>query len=259
MLWWKDGKGERVTYQGLGRTATVREADHCRYAAHVFHALWLEWRRTHWSFAMAPQHSPSTIGFTRTFRVWPWLVAVAVLAGTVALLRWEGRIWWCACGQWSFWTGNVWSPHCSQHFFDPYSLTHISHGLIFYGLLAQLGRGPFRLRLSLPWRFSIALAAAALWEVVENSAAVVERYRAATMSQNYLGDSVANALGDIASCALGFFVARQLGWRGSVLLFLALEGVLLLWIRDNLTLNVVMLLWPVESIKAWQAAGQAVG
>jgi hypothetical protein len=92
----------------------------------------------------------------------------------------------------------------------------------------------------------------ALWEVFENSAFVIERYRAATMAQGYSGDTIANSLGDILSCALGFLLARRLGFWRSCLLFLATEAVLLVWIYDSLLLNVVMLIHPIDAIKAWQ-------
>jgi hypothetical protein len=94
----------------------------------------------------------------------------------------------------------------------------------------------------------------ALWEVFENSAFVIERYRTATMAQGYSGDTIANSLGDILSCALGFVLARRLGFRGSIFLFLATEAVLLLWIHDSLLLNVVMLIHPIDAIKAWQTS-----
>lgn len=93
-----------------------------------------------------------------------------------------------------------------------------------------------------------------LWEIVENSPWVVDRYRQATAALGYEGDSVVNVVGDVLACTLGFAVARRLGWRGSLALFFAVEIGLLFWIRDNLTLNVVMLFFPVEAIKNWQTA-----
>lgn len=180
----------------------------------------------------------------------PWLVMAVVLALTVMALRIEGRRWWCECGTVRLWISDIWSSHCSQHLFDPYSLTHFSHGLIFCWALSLI----------VPrWRYAGQLAAAvtlaAGWEVLENSPIVIERYRAATMSLNYLGDSVVNSLGDILSCALGFVVAKRIGFKWSLLLFLALEVLLLLWMRDNLILGVFMLLTPVDAIKTWQSAG----
>src|SRR5207237_513463 len=134
---------------------------------------------------------------------------------------------------------------------DPYSITHISHGLIFYFFFAIVTPP-----IALPWRLVFSLGIAAGWEVLENSSFIVNRYREATMSFDYLGDSVTNSLGDIASCAAGFLLARVLGpWR-SLAAFIATELLLLWLIRDNLTLNVIMLFWPIEAIKHWQSAGQ---
>ena len=190
---------------------------------------------------------------------WPWIVCIATVVVTVILLRAEGRRWWCACGEWSLWKSDVWSSHCSQHLFDPYSLSHVSHGLIFCGLIMLTKRWALRLQLEVAWQLCIVIGAAAFWEVVENSTFVIDRYRNATMSLNYLGDSIANSLGDIASCMAGFFIARWFGWVRSIVLFVALELVLLWWIRDNLTLNVIMLLWPIDAIKMWQSVGHVAG
>lgn len=187
---------------------------------------------------------------TAAWRGWPYFSIAAILALTVIALRLEGRIWFCDCGSIRIWITDVWSSHCSQHLFDPYSITHMSHGLIFamaLGLLAP--------RMRTAWQFCIAVAIAAAWEVLENSPLIINRYRESTMSLDYLGDSIVNSLGDIAACAAGFFIARKIGWKWTLALF-ALTELLLLWlIRDNLTLNVVMLIRPVEAIKLWQSAG----
>ncbi len=169
---------------------------------------------------------------------------------TAAALAIEGRIWWCACGGLQPWISDVWTSHCSQHVADPYSVTHISHGLIFYFALAWALP-----RLSMAWRLCIALGTAAAWEILENSPMIIERYRQATMSLEYLGDSTVNALGDVASCGLGFFLARWLGLIKSLIFFVATELLLLALMRDNLTLNVLMLIYPIDAIKQWQSAG----
>lgn len=180
----------------------------------------------------------------------PLAALALILLATVAALRYEGRIWWCECGTPRPWVGDVWSSHCSQHLSDPYSLTHLSHGLIFFGVLY-----PLRRWIGQAWRFVIAAAVAAGWEVLENSAFIIQRYRDSTMSLEYMGDSVVNAVGDIACCAAGFWLARWLGWWRTTLLFVGSEVLLLALIRDNLTLNVIMLVYPIEAVKAWQAAG----
>jgi hypothetical protein len=177
----------------------------------------------------------------------PALVIVAVLAVHITVLRWEGRRWWCVCGQPNLWWGDPQSAHNSQHLFDPYSFTHVLHGVLLCGLLAWLAP-----RLAVRWRFALAVALEAAWEVIENTDLVIDRFRSATASLGYHGDSVANSLGDILSCAVGFLLARRLGLWWSLALFVAVEVVLLVWIRDSLLLEVLMLLWPIDAIKQWQ-------
>src|SRR5581483_7270327 len=148
-------------------------------------------------------------------------------------LRIQGRSWWCACGQPYLWESDPQGAHNSQHLFDPYSFTHILHGILLCGL--RVWAVP---RWTLPWQLCLAVGIEGLWEVFENSAFVIERYRAATLAQGYTGDTVGNSLGDILSCALGFLLARRLGFWRSCLLFLATETMLLVWIHDSLLLNV---------------------
>jgi hypothetical protein len=179
--------------------------------------------------------------------LWPWLAIIPVLAVAAFQLRYQGRLWWCACGQPNLWAGDTKSSHNSQHVFDPYSLTHVLHGVIFYGLLTW-GLP----RMSLAWRLALAVSLEAGWEVFENTELVIQRYRTATLALGYQGDTVANSLGDVVSCAIGFLLARRLRIRYSVALFVAIEVVLLFWIRDSLLLNIVMLIHPMEAIKAWQ-------
>jgi uncharacterized protein DUF2585 len=177
----------------------------------------------------------------------PLLVALGVLAVAGVALRIEGLRWWCAYGDLGLWASDAWGPHNSQHLLDPYSVTHISHGLALWGALWWLAD-----RVSGSWRAVAALAVEALWEVTENSAWVIERYRAATAAVGYTGDTVVNSLGDIVACGVGLVVAQRLGWRKSVAVFLTLEVVLMIWIRDGLILNVIMLLYPIEAIRRWQ-------
>lgn len=177
-----------------------------------------------------------------------WLAAVAVPGAAAYQLSRQGRLWWCSCGQFSLWAGDIWSSHNSQHVFDPYSFTHILHGFVFCGLLAWCAP-----RLSVTWRLSLAISLASLWEIIENSAFVIRRYREATLALNYQGDTILNSLGDILASALSFLLARYLGLYRSLVLFVITELVLLIWIKDSLILNIVMLIFPVEAIKAWQA------
>jgi hypothetical protein len=162
---------------------------------------------------------------------------VTVVAAAAYQLHRQGRLWWCACGYLWLWSGDAWGSHNSQHLFDPYTFTHVLHGIVLCGLLAWCLP-----RLSPPWRFCLAVSIEALWEVFENSAFIIERYRAATISLGYQGDTIVNSLGDILAFGVGY----------ALVLFVAIEVVLLIWIRDSLLLNIVMLIHPIDAIKAWQ-------
>jgi len=181
-------------------------------------------------------------------RLWPWLAVVAVLAAAAAALRWQGRLWLCDCGRFRVWLGDAWGPETSQQLFDPYSFTHVLHGFAFAGLLALvLPRANWR------WRVALAVAAEALWEIAENTQHVINRYRETTAALGYNGDTVVNSLGDVVACAAGVLIARKLGLVKSLLVFALTEAVLLFWIRDSLLLNILLLVYPSEAVKAWQA------
>ncbi|MGH9880360.1 MAG: DUF2585 family protein [Pyrinomonadaceae bacterium] len=184
----------------------------------------------------------------RLKRALPFIATLLVLAATAWQLHHQGRLWWCSCGRFLFWSSDAWSSETSQQFLDPYSFTHILHGMAFYGLLALTVR-----RLPLRWRFWLAIVIESLWEVIENTNLVIQRYRETTAALGYQGDSVVNSLGDILACGLGFWLARMLGFRRSVILFVLIESMLLLVIRDSLILNIVMLIYPIDALKAWQA------
>lgn len=183
-------------------------------------------------------------------RVLPWLAIVAVLAVTAYQLRSEGRLWWCSCGYLLLWSNDPWSSDNSQHLLDPYSFTHLLHGFVLCGLLAVVAAW-----LSPAWRLWLAVSIEAVWEVVENSEFVIRRYRQETAALGYHGDTIVNSLGDILVCGLGFVLARYLGARRTLALFVMTEVVLVFWIRDSLLLNVLMLIYPVDAIRDWQAAG----
>jgi hypothetical protein len=180
-------------------------------------------------------------------RRWPWLIIAIVVVSAIALLRLEGRLWICSCGQVWLWAGDTKSADNSQHIFDPYSFTHVLHGFVFYALLAVALP-----RLPVLWRLALSIAIEAAWEVIENSPAIIDRYRQATLALGYEGDTVVNALADILCCGIGFALARRLGFWRSLAVFILTEVVLIVWIRDSLILNVVMLLYPIEAIKSWQ-------
>ena len=156
----------------------------------------------------------------------------------------------CPCGSVKLWHGVVHSSENSQHIADWYTFSHVIHGFLFYGLAHLVLRGPAR-RFALP----LAVAIEGGWELLENSPMIINRYREATMAFGYSGDSILNSIADIGWMATGFWLAAKLPVRVTIALALAFEGLTLLLIRDNLTLNVLMLVWPVDAIKAWQAAG----
>lgn len=172
-----------------------------------------------------------------------------ILAVTVVELA-MGRHPICTCGQIALWVGERDSPRTSQMLADWYSLSHIVHGLLFFAALWFVAR-----RWPVQWRFLIALLIEAAWELTENTPFVINRYRTATASLGYTGDSVINSVSDIVMMCLGFLVARKLPVWASIILLLVLEIVPLFVIRDNLTLNLWMLLAPNDALRAWQAGG----
>jgi Protein of unknown function (DUF2585) len=180
----------------------------------------------------------------------PWFAILVVLLGTALVLRGQGRLWWCSCDYLLVWSGDPWSSDNSQHLLDPYSFTHLLHGFLLCGLLALLVP-----RLSTVWQLWLAVTIEAAWEVVENSEFVIRRYREETAALGYHGDTIVNSLGDILVCGLDFMVAQRLGFKRAFVVFLVTEVTLAILIRDNLTLNIVMLIHPLETIKEWQAAG----
>ena len=180
----------------------------------------------------------------------PVICVTLLLLIAVVYLRGQGRVWWCACGRPYPVSLNVNSRHNSQHLLDAYSLSHVLHGLLFYGVLWLLRR-----KISPGWRFAIAAAIEIGWEMAENSPVVINRYRTATIALGYTGDSILNSLGDVASFLLGYWLAKKIGLWRSVALFVAVEVVMLWWMRDNLLLNVLMLLWPIDAIRRWQQGG----
>ena len=171
----------------------------------------------------------------------------ATLVASAILLHLEGRLWICACGRLQVWAGKVCSSDNSQHFLDPYSFTHILHGFLFFWLIAWLAP-----RLESHWQLTLAITAEALWEVFENTNFIIDRYRSATAALGYNGDTVINSFGDILCCVVGFIIAQRLGLRRSLIVFAALELVLIVWIRDSLLLEILMLVFPVDAIKALQ-------
>lgn len=182
-------------------------------------------------------------------RLTPILVTLGIILLTAGYLLWIGREPICTCGYVSLWHGEVVSAENSQHLTDWYTPSHIIHGFLFYGALWLVAW-----RLSFGWRLSLATLIEAGWEIVENSDAVIERYRTVTISLDYYGDSVINTVFDIFAMMLGFWLAARLPIWATVALIILFEGVTMWIIRDGLALNVLMLLWPLDWIAEWQAA-----
>lgn len=180
-------------------------------------------------------------------RAWQIAAAGLVVFLMIVLLRAQGRLFICACGQFEIWTSDTCSANNSQQLFDPYSFTHILHGILFFWLVSLLFT-----RFTPGWRLLLALLLEAAWEVFENSSFVIDRYRTATAALGYTGDTVVNSAGDLLCALAGYLIARQLGLRWSIVAFVVVELVLLLWIHDSLLLQILMLVRPVEPIKLWQ-------
>ena len=180
---------------------------------------------------------------------WIWLIAcLGVVAIQILTQHLMGRLWICECGYVKLWEGVVNSSGNSQHISDGYTPSHIIHGFLFYGLGYLLLRGK---RLSA--RLLLATVIESAWEIAENTPMVINRYRSATISLDYFGDSILNSTMDTLAMAAGFLIASRLPVAVTVTIAIVLELFTGWLIRDNLTLNVLMLVWPLDAVKAWQA------
>lgn len=178
------------------------------------------------------------------------LITVGILIGVMLIEHTMGRILYCKCGYIKFWEGNNNSSENSQHIADWYTFSHIIHGFLFFWLLKRfLKKTPLRKL------FIFALLIEAGWEMLENSSFIIDRYRAATISLDYFGDSILNSICDILSMVVGFWMAYKMPTWVTVILIILMEVIVGYLIRDNLTLNVIMLVYPFEVIKKWQMGG----
>jgi hypothetical protein len=174
--------------------------------------------------------------------------ALAIVCVTALLEISMGRTLTYRNGPIRPWVSEVHSDQNSQQISDFYTFSHIIHGAVFYGM-THLAMGPASIGL----RAAVALAIEATWESYENTDTVINRYRSATIALGYYGDSVLNSMCDILACMLGFVLASRLRWWWTLSWIVAMEVIVAILIRDNLTLNIIMLIWPVEAIKRWQS------
>jgi Protein of unknown function (DUF2585) len=179
-----------------------------------------------------------------------WLLGLGIIVAVGLTEYAMGRVPWCTCGYIKLWHGVIFSSENSQHIFDWYSFTHIIHGIGFYALLWLADR---KKRLSFSTKLLIALGLEGAWEILENSSFIIDRYRATAVSLNYYGDSIINSLSDIVAMAAGFYLAYRLPVKWSIGLVIIIELALAYFVRDNLTLNLIMLVHPFQPINNWQA------
>ena len=177
-----------------------------------------------------------------------FIVIICAIFVTSLVLIYEGRSFFSSSGKLFFWIGDINSSETSQQLLDPYSFTHVLHGVLFFWLFYAILR-----RIAASWRFCLAVCLECAWEIIENSQFIIDRYRTATISLGYTGDSIINSLSDITMCSTGFIIAYFLGFKRSLILFACVEIMLILWVRDSLLINIVMLIYPIEAVKLWQA------
>jgi hypothetical protein len=196
---------------------------------------------------MSSSNLGKTVSELRNHPGLPWVSLALMLLVTAVQLRMQGRLWIAASGKILPWVSDTFSAENSQHVLDPYSFSHLQHGLFFFFLLL-----PLFPRLTWSWRFFLSATLEAGWEVLENSAFIIERYRNETAAFGYTGDSILNSMSDVACCSAGFALAYLLGAKRTLVLFFLIEAAMIASIKDSLLLNVIMLIHPFQAIKDWQ-------
>lgn len=189
---------------------------------------------------------------SRSFRI--HALAALLIIGVTALIEFlMGRLPICKCGYVLPWYNYANGPGNSQHLADWYTFSHIVHGILFYWFIWLISTKIFRTRLPMQTGLILAIIIECAWEILENSPLIIDRYRTATMALDYYGDSIINSVMDCVWMILGFLIAWRIRWQYSFTLIIALELFAAYFIRDNLTLNVIMLIFPIESVKVWQS------
>ena len=178
-------------------------------------------------------------------------ICVLVVAVTILILKVMGRPFISNSGTVKLWHAELVSSENSQHLSDWYSFTHIVHGFLFFFLLWLISKKIPQIR-KFSVGFVIAVVMESIWEVIENTNFVIYRYREATIALDYFGDSIINSTADILFMSLGFMMASRLSVLASVSFVAASEIMLAIVIRDNLALNILMLIYPIDAIKEWQ-------
>ncbi len=176
------------------------------------------------------------------------LIASVIIVSQGVILYLMGQPAICECGTIKVWEGVVLGPGNSQHLSDWYTPSHVIHGILFYLLLWKLFP-----RISVPIRLLIAICLEVSWEIFENTPFIIDRYREQALAQGYVGDSIINSISDTLAMIGGFLIAWRAPLWASIILVLLLELLVGYWIRDNLTLNVIQLLWPLDAISQWQS------
>ena len=180
------------------------------------------------------------------------IIGFAAIIGLTACIELSmGRLPLGPDGKFGWWDGNIWGNENSQRVADVYSFSHVTHGILLYAFLWLVAR-----KVPLGNRFLAAGLLEAMWEVLENSPLIINRYREGTIALGYVGDSILNSCTDILMMALGFLFAFRAGAVTSIALVLIMEVGCVIWVRDNLTLNIIMLIHPIDAIRAWQSAGR---
>lgn len=173
---------------------------------------------------------------------------LCVLFCFVCILFFMGQPAWCACGL-KLMTLDAWGSESSQNFIDPYTTSHVLHGILFFAFLTYVFR-----RLSIESKMFLSLLLEIGWEILENSPLIINRYRSVTASYGYEGDSILNSTSDVLFMLLGFWIASRFPWKWTLMFFVTIEVLMLFLYRDNLVLNVLMLVYPLDAVREWQMA-----